>query len=431
MSTIQSIVAREVLDSRGNPTVEVEVRASDGSWGRAIAPSGASTGTHEAVELRDNDPGRYRGKGVLRAVENVRGPIADALVGMSLLDQRAIDERLISVDGTDNFSRLGANAALATSLAAAHARAMAQRVPLYQSLATDAVSLPLPMINMISGGLHAGEQIEFQDFLILPMGAKTYRQALEWTVDVYRSLGEVLAAIGQESVLVGDEGGYGPKLSQNREALDLLVQAIERAGRTPGQDVAIGIDVASTHFYRDGRYWIRLDSDTAVDLTSDDMIDLLAQWVDAYPLVSIEDGLAEDDWQAWRRLTDTLGDRVQLIGDDLMVTNPVRLQKAIDAGAANAILIKPNQIGTLTQTLDVLSQAKQAGLQTVVSARSGETEDSSICDIAVASAAGQIKIGSVARGERLAKYNQLLRLEEHLGHDAPFAAAQFVQRFGR
>jgi enolase len=426
MVSIATIHAREVLDSRGNPTVEAEVRGSDGSFGRAIAPSGASTGTHEAHELRDGDKERYGGKGVLAAVGHVVDVIAPALAGRPLLDQSGLDGRMRELDGSEKLDQLGANAVLAVSLAAAHAAADHRRVPLYQSISEGHASLPLPMVNMISGGLHAGRQVEFQDFLILPVGAASYRQALEWIVAVYRSLGRVLAEHGYEAALVGDEGGYGPKLRHNREAVEFLLRAIEQAGRTPGEDIALALDVASTHFYRDGRYWLKLGSDAAVDLDSDAMIELLSDWVTAFPILSIEDALAEDDWDGWRKLTAVLGDRVQLIGDDLLVTNPQRLARCIAGQHANGVLIKPNQIGTLTDTLAVARQAQEAGFWTIVSARSGETEDTTIADLAVGVGAGQIKIGSIVRSERLAKYNQLLRIAE--ASDLAFAAGTVFER---
>lgn len=428
---LTKLMAREVLDSRGNPTVEVDAELDGGTRGRAIAPSGASTGKHEAVELRDGDANRFGGKGVLRAVANVNGPIASELVGKEVASQFEFDQRLRSLDTSDNCSRLGANAILAVSLAVAQARAGRLNLPLYRSLWTERASLPLPMVNMISGGLHAGGQIEFQDFLILPVGAKSYSQALQWIVKVYRHLGRVLYVRGLEATLVGDEGGYGPRLASNREALDAVMSAIESAGLTPGSDVAIGIDVASTHFYREGRYWLRLGRDEALDLDADAMIALLAEWVDTYPIVSIEDGLAEDDWEGWKKLTAALGSRLQLLGDDLIVTNPGRLQRCIREGVANAVLIKLNQIGDLSQTLSVIDQARRAGYNTVVSARSGETEDTFIADLAVATGAGQIKIGSIVRGERLAKYNQLLRIEEELRDSTPFAGADPFRLFRR
>lgn len=442
MPIIQDIRARELLDSRGNPTVEVDVVCDDGSRGRAIVPSGESTGRHEAVELRDGDPARFGGKGVLKAVGHVREPIAAALIGLNVLDQSSLDRRMIELDGTPNKSRLGANAILGVSLACTHAAAAAQRVPLYEYVSQLWIAtaegrqseisnfkfrisnltsqiLPLPMVNMISGGLHAGGNLDFQDFLIIPVGAATYREALAWVVSAYRALGGVLSSRGYEAALVGDEGGYGPRLRSNREALELIVEAISASGFEPGRDVAIALDVASTQFY-DGE-WYRLTAAKREDLSAADMVNTLASWVDSFPIVSIEDGCAEDDWEGWRLLTARLGDRVQLIGDDLFVTNPTRLAEGIDRGVANAILIKPNQIGTLTETLAVIAQAKAAGYRTIISARSGETEDTTIAHLAVATAAGQIKIGSVARSERLAKYNELLRIEEQLGDRAQFA----------
>jgi len=415
---IEKIHAREALDSRGNPTVEVDVHCRGGALGRAIVPSGASTGKHEALELRDGDPVRFSGKGVLKAVANVRDRLAPQLVGMPVTAQRDIDQKMIALDGTPDKSRLGANAILGVSLACAHAAAAARGLPLWRYLDEGGQArLPLPMVNMISGGLHAGRNLEFQDFLLMPIGAKSYSEALRMTVAVYRALGAVLAEMGCEAVLVGDEGGYGPKLENNEAALKALVEAIGRAGLTPGTDAAIGLDVASTHFCEEGQYLLRNRVLDAAGLT-----DLLAAWVDRHPIVSIEDGMAEDDWDGWKLLTDKLGGRVQLIGDDLFATNAARLRQGISRGVANAVLIKVNQIGTLTETLDVIAQARAAGYRPVISARSGETEDSTIADLAVGTGAGQIKIGSVARSERLAKYNQLLRIEEALGPDAPFAA---------
>ncbi|MCI0683219.1 MAG: phosphopyruvate hydratase [Gemmataceae bacterium] len=412
---IETIHAREVLDSRGNPTVEVEVRCG-AAVGRAIVPSGASTGRHEALELRDHDPARYAGKGVRRAVANVHEHIAPHLLGMPASAQRDIDHKLIALDGTADKSRLGANAILGVSLACAHAAAAARGVALWQYLDTGAARMPLPMVNLISGGLHAGRNLEFQDFLLIPIGARGYSEALQITVAVYRALAGLLQEGGFEGVLVGDEGGFGPKLANNEEAVKIVVAAIERAGLTPGRDAAIALDVASTHFHDAGQYLLRDRVLDAAGLTR-----LLAAWVGQHPIVSIEDGMAEDDWAGWRQLTQALGGRVQLIGDDLFVTNPVRLARGIQEGVANSVLIKVNQIGTLTETLDVIAQARAAGYRPVISARSGETEDTTIADLAVATGAGQIKIGSVARGERLAKYNQLLRIEEQMGANAPFA----------
>jgi enolase len=414
--TIVRVHAREVLDSRGNPTVEVDVHLRGGARGRAIVPSGASTGRHEAVELRDGDPARYGGKGVRRAVANVRDVLGPALLGQSAGDQARIDRRLCELDGTSDKARLGANAVLGVSLACAQAAAAARGVPLWRYLDTGGrATMPLPMVNLISGGLHAGGNLDFQDFLLLPVGARSYSEALEMTGRVYRALSGVLTRHGFEGVLVGDEGGFGPRLHSNEQAIELILEAIEGAGYDPGHEAGLALDVASTHFFRDGRYHLRATGGTA--LSADEMVALLERWVKAYPIFSIEDGMAEDDWGGWRTLTAALGRRVQLIGDDLFVTNPDRLRQGIAVEVANSILIKVNQIGTLTETLDVLALARSSGYRPVISARSGETEDSTIADLAVATGAGQIKIGSVARGERLAKYNQLLRIEEELGAD--------------
>jgi enolase len=417
---IVQVHAREVLDSRGQPTVEVEVRCRDGARGRAIVPSGASTGRHEAVELRDGDPTRYDGKGVRKAVANVRDLLTPRLLGLPATDQARVDRLLCEIDGTPDKSRAGANAILGVSLAAARAAAASQGVPLWRWLDADGLAcLPLPMVNLISGGLHAGGNLDFQDFLLLPIGARTYSEALEMSVAVYRALSAVLTRHGFEGVLVGDEGGFGPRLHGNEQAVELILEAITAAGFAPGKDAALAIDVASTHFHRDGRYHLRADGGKV--LTADEMTALLARWVDTYPIFSIEDGLAEDDWDGWRSLTAALGDRVQLIGDDLFATNPDRLKRGIEEGVANCVLVKVNQIGTLTETMAVVRMAREAGYRAVISARSGETEDAFLADLAVATGAGQIKIGSVARSERLAKYNQLLRIEEEMGESARFA----------
>jgi enolase len=404
---VAHLKAREVLDSRGNPTVEVEVHCHGGAWGRAIVPSGASTGRHEAVELRDGEP-RYRGKGVRRAVQHVHTDIAPRLVGLDVREQAALDGLLRELDGTPNKSRLGANTILGVSLAAAHAGAAAKGVPLWQHLdVAHQACLPLPMINMISGGLHAGGQLAFQDFLLLPIGAATFPEALEMAFRVYRRLGDLLRQRGHEADLVGDEGGYGPKLRSNQEAVELLIEAIAAAGFQPGLNAGIALDVASTHFHENGRYALEGES-----LTSAQLIARLVDWVERFPILSIEDGLAEDDWIGWRELTSALGHTVQLIGDDLFTTHPNRLQRGILEGVANSVLVKLNQIGTLTETLDVIRLAQPAGYAPVISARSGETEDTTMADLAVGTGAGQIKIGCIVRGERLAKYNQLLRLAE-------------------
>jgi enolase len=414
---ITRVHAREVLDSRGNPTVEVEIFCREGARGRAIVPSGASTGRHEVVELRDGDPARLGGKGVRQAVANVRTQIGPRLLGLPAGEQPAIDQLLCDLDGTPNKSRLGANALLGVSLACAHAAAVSRGQPLWRYLDTEGKAcMPLPMVNLISGGLHAGGNLELQDFLLLPIGALTYSEALDMTLHVYRALAAVLARHGFESVLVGDEGGFGPRLRSNEQAIELILEAIANAGYRPGVQAALALDVAGTHFFRDGRYHVG-----GVALSTDEMVALLERWVATYPILSIEDGIAEDDWDGWRTLTAALGGRVQIIGDDLFVTNPERLRRGITEGAANSVLVKVNQIGTLTETRDVIALARTAGYRPVISARSGETEDSTIADLAVATGAGQIKIGSVARSERLAKYNQLLRIEEELQGAGRFA----------
>jgi enolase len=418
---IGRIHAREILDSRGNPTVEVEVSCHGGAWGRAIVPSGASTGRHEAVELRDGDPDRFGGKGVRRAVANVHTHLAPALLGLPVTEQALIDHTLCNLDGTPDKARYGANAILGASLACAHAGAACQRLPLWRSLDREGTArLPLPMVNLISGGLHAGGNLDFQDFLLLPVGAASYSDALHMTVAVYRALGQALIRQGFEGVLVGDEGGFGPRLHSNEQAVEVILEAIEQAGYSPGKDAGLALDVASTHFYREGAYHLGRTGGTV--LTDEQMTDLLSRWVNTYPIFSIEDGMAEDDWAGWGKLTAALGRRVQLVGDDLFVTNPERLRRGIAAGVANSVLVKVNQIGTLTETLEVIALARSAGYRPVISARSGETEDCTIADLAVATGAGQIKIGSVARSERLAKYNQLLRIEGEMGDRAPFAA---------
>lgn len=431
MPKISRIHAREVLDSRGQPTIEVEITNSDGTRGSAMVPSGASTGKAEAQELRDGDPARYDGRGVLKAVANVNRILGPALIGHDPADQPAVDEWLCGLDGTPQKSKLGANALLGVSLAVAHAAAAAAKIPLYRHLhelwqrvasqsganASDC-RMPLPMSNMVSGGLHAGGNLDFQDFLIMPVGAPTYSEGLEWIVRVYRRLGELLAASGYEGRLVADEGGFGPRLPDNRSAADFIVQAIERAGLRPGDDVTLAIDVASSHFF-DGSHY-RLSATGDERLTSRQMIEQLEKLAADFPIQSIEDGLAEDDWSGWTELTRRLGEKVQLVGDDLFATNPERIRRGIDERAANAVLIKLNQIGTLSETFQAMAVARSAGYRCVVSARSGETEDSTIADLAVATAADQIKIGSIQRSERLSKYNRLLTIEEELsGSDRP------------
>jgi enolase len=424
---ISKVHAREVLDSRGRPTVEVEIAASDGSTASAMVPSGASTGTAEACELRDGDSARYDGLGVLRAVENVERVLGPAMVGLDPSDQEALDRRLIDLDGTANKSRLGANAVLGVSLAAAHLGAASRRMPLYRHFcdlwqraagrlgAGDEKTprMPVPMTNMISGGLHAGGNLDFQDFLVISHGAPDFATGLEWIVRIYRRLGRLLSESGYEGRLVGDEGGYGPRLEDHRQAAQFVVHAIEAAKLRPGEDVSLAIDVASTHFF-DGRHY-RLSSPGAAPLSSAEMIDLLVELAARFPVVSVEDGLAEEDWFGWQELCRRLGDRVRLVGDDLFATSAQRVKHGIDLKAANSVLVKMNQVGTVTETLETMALADVAGWQRVVSARSGETEDASIADLAVGTAAQHIKIGSVARSERLAKYNRLLRIAEEIG----------------
>jgi len=417
---IASIRARSILDSRGRPTVEADVVTANGILGRASVPSGASTGRHEAHELRDGIAEEYGGAGVTRAVRNVIEIIAPALGGMDVCDQRGIDERLIMLDGTPNKLRLGANAILAVSLATARAAAESRRLPLWRHLAgSGRPVLPMPMINAISGGAHASRNLDLQDFLIVPVGARSYKEALALSGSVLRALREVLVSRGL-TTLRADEGGFGPPLESNRAALDLVVEAIQQAGYKPGRDVAIAIDVAATQFFDASSGLYRLAAEGRAHDTAG-MIDMLAGWLDAYPIVSIEDPLAEDEWEPWCEMTRRLGDAVQIVGDDLFTTNPDRLKRGIEIGAANAVLVKMNQIGTLSETLDVVRIARDAGYRCVVSARSGETEDTFMADLAVATAAGQIKIGSLTQGERLAKYNQLTRIEVELEPDPPFA----------
>ncbi len=407
---IENLRARQVLDSRGDPTIEVEASLEGGVTASAMVPSGASTGSHEAVELRDGPGGLYGGRSVLRAVGHVNTEIKAALAGFDAREQARIDRRLIDLDGTPHKGRLGANAVLGVSMAVARAAARASGVPLWKYLAGNRPArIPLPMINIVSGGLHAGRNIEFQDFLVVPHGFPSLAAALEAAVRIHRATGDLLRASGCRSLGVADEGGYGPTLESNRAALDLLARAIAAAGYEPGRQVAIAIDVAASHFYRNGAY--RLQSEGR-DLTASGMAELLAGWIERYPVVSIEDPLAEDDWEGWRAITRQLGSRCRLIGDDLFATNLARLERGVREGAANAVLVKMNQIGTLTETFEVIDRALEAGYEAVVSARSGETEDSFLADLAVASGAGHIKVGSVTRSERLAKYNRLLRIEE-------------------
>ena len=416
---IDSIVAREVLDSRGTPTVEAEVLLEGGAIGRAIVPSGASTGAHEAHELRDGDAKRYFGKGVLQAVSNVEEKIAPALLGLSALDQGTVDAAMAELDGSDNKSALGANAVLAVSMAVARAAANGVGLPLYRYLGGPmATLLPVPLMNVINGGAHASNNLDFQEFMLVPHGASSFREALRMGAEVFHTLKGLLSAQGL-STAVGDEGGFAPDLTGNDAAGELLIQAIEKAGYRPGDQISLALDVASTEFYKDGRYAFGGGS-----YTSAEMVDQLAQLVSRYPIVSIEDGLAEDDWEGWSLLTERLGKTVQLVGDDLFVTNSSRLQRGIDQGIANSILIKVNQIGSLTETLQAIDLAGRAGYTSVISHRSGETEDTTIADLAVATRAGQIKTGSLSRSDRVAKYNQLLRIEDELGSQAVYAGAE-------
>ena len=414
MSSIEHIVGREVLDSRGNPTVEVEVFLASGAEGRAIVPSGASTGQFEAVELRDGTE-RFGGKGVGEAVGHVNGEIREALLGFEATDQRVIDTQLVDLDGTDNKARLGANAILGVSLAAAHAAASSAGLPLYRYLGgTNAKYLPVPMMNILNGGKHADNNVDLQEFMIMPVGAASFREALRWGVETYHTLKSVLHSRGL-STAIGDEGGFAPNLGSNEEAVQVLVEAIERAGFTPGDDIALALDVASTEFFAEGRY--RLEGR---EISSDEMVGFLDKLCGNYPIVSVEDGCAEEDWSGWASLTSTLGSRVQLVGDDLFVTNVTRLQRGIESGVANSILVKVNQIGTLTETLDTVGLAARSAYTSVMSHRSGETEDTTIADLAVATNCGQIKTGAPARSDRVAKYNQLLRIEDDLGEAAAF-----------
>jgi enolase len=414
---IAVVHAREILDSRGNPTVEVEVVLQSGLRGRAAVPSGASTGAHEAVELRDGDQQRYAGKGVLKAVQHVNGEIAAALRGCDALDQRAVDERLIHLDGTANKARLGANAILGASLAAARAAAETRAIPLYRSLGASAeVVMPVPMMNILNGGRHADTRVDFQEFMVVPAGAPTYREGLRWGAEVFHALKATLHERGL-STGQGDEGGFAPELDTNEEAMTLLVEAIERSGHQPGTEVSIALDPAASELHREGHYRLKGEGKT---LDSAQLIERWTEWADRYPVLSIEDGLAEDDWAGWRRLTSALGKRLQLVGDDIFVTNVVRLRQGIDEGVANSILIKVNQIGTLTETLETIATARRAGYTTVISHRSGETEDTFIADLAVATSAGQIKTGAPSRSERVAKYNRLLQIEEEVGTAARY-----------
>ena len=415
---IEEVSAREVLDSRGNPTIEVEVFLDGGAVGSAMVPSGASTGAHEAVELRDDDPSRYGGKGVLHAVRNVNQTIRPELIGSDAVDQVSVDRLLIDLDGTPNKGKLGANALLGVSMAVAHAAADAVELPLYRYLGgAGARRLPVPLVNILNGGKHALDSTDFQEFMIAPLGAPTFAEALRWASEVFHALGALLHERGMVTT-VGDEGGYAPSLASNEAAIDLVLEAIQRAGYAPGDQIAIALDPATSELFGEDRYTLAKEDRV---LSTDELVDFWADWADRYPIVSLEDGLSEDDWSGWRSLMARLGDRIQLVGDDLLVTNTERLARGIRERAANAILIKLNQIGTVTETIEAIEMASAAGWRSVISHRSGETEDTTIADLAVALNTGQIKTGSISRSERIAKYNRLLRIEEELGEAAEYA----------
>ena len=427
MSAIIDVIAREILDSRGNPTVEADVLLESGVLGRAAVPSGASTGSREAIELRDGDKARYLGKGVLKAVEHINTEICEAIIGLDVEDQAFIDQTMIDLDGTENKSRLGANALLAVSMACARAAAEQAGLPLYRYLGGAApMALPVPMMNIINGGAHANNNIDMQEFMIIPVGAPSFREALRYGAEVFHALKKLLDDAGMATT-VGDEGGFAPNLESHEAALKLIVQAIEKAGLQPGIDVAIGVDCAASEFYKDGRYHLESEG---LKLTSAEFTDYLAAWCDKYPIISIEDGMAEGDWDGWKVHTEKLGRRVQLVGDDLFVTNVKILKEGIDKGIANSILIKVNQIGTLSETFLAIEMAKQAGYTSVISHRSGETEDTTIADLAVATNARQIKTGSLSRSDRMAKYNQLLRIEEELGDTASYPGRDAFRQRG-
>ena len=428
MSEIVSIAAREILDSRGNPTVEAEVRTDGGSTGSAKVPSGASTGSREAMELRDKDPSRYGGKGVLSAIRNIEEVIAPAVLGMDVMDQAALDRAMIELDGTDNKGRLGANAILAVSLAAAYAAAADRGLPLYRHLGgLGTLDMPVPMMNIINGGAHADNNVDMQEFMILPVGAPSLAEAVRYGAEVFHALKSVLAKRGLNTT-VGDEGGFAPDLSSNEEAVEVILQAIENAGYQAGEDIVLGLDLASSEFFKDGKY--RLASEGKV-LDAGEFIDYLVPWFDKYPIITLEDAMAEDDWDGWKTLTERLGETLQLVGDDLFVTDTALLQQGIDRGIANSILIKVNQIGTLTETLAAINLAKQAGYTAVISHRSGETEDTTIADLAVATCTGQIKTGSLSRSDRVAKYNRLMRIEKELGEMARYPGRQAFYNLGK
>lgn len=425
MSAIIDITARQILDSRGNPTVEVDVLTDDGSFGRAAVPSGASTGIHEAVELRDNDKSKYLGKSVLNAVDNVNEKIAVELMGLPIYEQNYIDQLLLEIDGTKNKSNLGANAMLAVSLAASRAAANHLDQPLYRYLGgVNANTLPIPMMNILNGGSHADNSIDFQEFMIMPVGGHTFSHALQMGVEVFHHLRNVLKAKGY-STNVGDEGGFAPNIKSNEEAIETVLKAIETAGYKPGEDIYIAMDAAASEFYKEDEKVYHFHQSTGDKLSSSDMVNYWSQWTSKYPILSIEDGLAEDDWSGWKELTTSIGDKVQLVGDDLFVTNVERLQRGIDEGIANSILVKVNQIGTLTETVNAIQLADRNSYTNVISHRSGETADTTIADLAVAMNSGQIKTGSASRSDRVAKYNQLIRIEEELGETAIYPGSSF------
>jgi enolase len=428
MSAIVDIVGREILDSRGNPTVECDVLLESGTMGRAAVPSGASTGSREAIELRDGDKARYLGKGVLKAVEHVNTEISEAVLGLDASEQAFLDKTLIDLDGTDNKSRLGANATLAVSMAVARAAAEESGLPLYRYFGgMGRMSLPVPMMNVINGGAHANNNLDLQELMIIPVGAPSFREALRYGAEVFHALKKIIDAKGMPTS-VGDEGGFAPNVASHEAALQMIMEAIEKAGFKPGEHIALGLDCAASEFYRDGRYHLEGEGLT---LSAPEWVDILSAWADKYPIISIEDGMHEGDWEGWRHLTERLGHRLQLVGDDLFVTNTRILQEGIDKGIANSILIKINQIGTLSETFSAIEMAKRAGYTSVISHRSGETEDSTIADIAVGSNAGQIKTGSLSRSDRMAKYNQLLRIEEDLGDVASYPGRKaFNQKLG-
>lgn len=415
MSFIADVFARQILDSRGNPTVEVDVITENGELGRAAVPSGASTGIHEAVELRDEDKGVYMGKGVLKAVKNVNEVIAEHLIGWDVTDQVGIDRMMLELDGTENKSKLGANAILAVSLAVAKAAAAESALPLYRYIGgVNATVLPVPMMNILNGGVHADNKIDYQEYMIVPHGAKSFSEGLRWGTEIFHHLKSVLKNKGY-STNVGDEGGFAPDIQSNEEAIETVIEAIKAAGYTPGTDVSIALDAASSEMFKDGKY--KFYKSSGKELTSDEMVEYWKEWTTKYPIVSIEDGMAEEDWDGWKKLTEAIGDKVQLVGDDLFVTNSKILKRGIETGTANSILIKVNQIGSLTETIQAVQMAQHAGYTTVMSHRSGETEDTTIADLAVALNCGQIKTGSASRSDRMAKYNQLLRIEEQLDTD--------------